>query len=98
MYIDCVLVTQSCPTHCNSMACSPPGSYIYGILQARVLERVPVPFLRGIIATQGWNPGLHCWQILFHWSHQIEELYIAQQERRKIAQEVRLEIRSQGRS
>ena len=29
----------------------------------------------------------------FHLSHKVEELYIAQQERRKIVQEVRLEIR-----
>ena len=48
------------------------------------------------------HPGMESRSALladsFHRSHQIEELYIAQQERRKIAQEVRLEIRSQGRS
>ena len=31
-------VAQSCPTLCNPMDCSPPGSSIYGIFQARVLE------------------------------------------------------------
>ena len=31
-------VAQSCRTHCNPMDCSPPGSSIHGILQARVLE------------------------------------------------------------
>ena len=34
----CVLVTQSCPTLCDPMDCSPPGSSVRGILQARILE------------------------------------------------------------
>ena len=29
---------QSCPTLCNPMDCSPPGSSVHGILQARILE------------------------------------------------------------
>ena len=29
----CVLVTQSCPTLCDPMDCSPPGSSVHGILQ-----------------------------------------------------------------
>ena len=29
---------QSCPTLCNPMDCSPPGSSVHGILQARLLE------------------------------------------------------------
>ena len=36
-------VTQSCPTLCNSMDCSPPGSSVHGILQARILEWVAMP-------------------------------------------------------
>ena len=43
----CVLVTQSCPTVCNSMDCIPPGSSVHGILQARILEWVAIPFSRG---------------------------------------------------
>ena len=31
-------VTQSCPTHSDPMDCSPPGSSVHGIFQARVLE------------------------------------------------------------
>ena len=31
-------VAQSCPTLSDPMDCSPPGSSIHGILQARVLE------------------------------------------------------------
>ena len=33
-------VIQSCPTLCYPMNCSPPGSSVHGILQARILERV----------------------------------------------------------
>ena len=29
---------QSCPTLCDPMDCSPPGSFIHGIFQAKVLE------------------------------------------------------------
>ena len=42
-----VLVTQSCPTLCNPMDCNPPGSCVHGILQARILEWVVIPFSRG---------------------------------------------------
>ena len=40
-------VTQSCPTLCDPMNCSLPGSSIHGILQARVLEWVAISFSRG---------------------------------------------------
>ena len=40
----CVLVTQSYPTLCDPMDCSPPGSSIHGILQARTLEWVAISF------------------------------------------------------
>ena len=40
------LVTQSCPTLCDFMDYSPPGSSVYGILQARILEWVAIPFSR----------------------------------------------------
>ena len=41
------LVTQSCPTLCGSLDCSPPGSSLHGILQARILEWVAMPSSRG---------------------------------------------------
>ena len=79
----CCLVAQSCPTLCNpmdytarqaplSMGFSPPGSSVHGVLQARILEWVAMPFSRGsIFPTQGWNPGLlHCRQILYCLSYQ----------------------------
>ena len=40
-------VTQSCPTLCDPMDCSPPGSSVHGILQARILEWVAISFSRG---------------------------------------------------
>ena len=43
----CVLVSQSCPTLCNPMDCSPPGSSVHGILQVRILEWVTIPLSRG---------------------------------------------------
>ena len=62
-----VLVTQSCPTLSHPMDCSPPGSSVHGILQARTLELGAIPFFQ----TQGLNPGLlHCRQILYCLSHQ----------------------------
>ena len=39
-------VTQSCPTLCDPMDCSPPGSSVHGILPARILEWVAMPFSR----------------------------------------------------
>ena len=40
-------VAQLCPTVCDPMDCSLPGSSVQGILQARILERVAMPSSRG---------------------------------------------------
>ena len=64
-------VTQSCLTLCGPVDCSLPGSTVHGILQARILEWVAIPFSRRIFPTQGLNPGLlHCRQILYCLSYQ----------------------------
>ena len=42
-----MLVTQLCLSLCDSIDCSPPGSSVLGILQARILEWVAIPFSRG---------------------------------------------------
>ena len=42
-----MLVTQSCLTLCDPMDCSPPGSSVHGILQARIVEWVAISFPRG---------------------------------------------------
>ena len=39
-------VAQSCPTLCDPMDCSLPGSTICGIFQARILEWVAISFSR----------------------------------------------------
>ena len=58
---------QSCLTLCNPLDCSPSGSSVHGIFQARILEWVAISSSRGISLTQGSNPGfLPCKQILYH--------------------------------
>ena len=65
-----VWVTQSCPTLCDPMDYSLPGSSVHGILQARILQWVAIPFSRGTSQPQGSNPGLqHCRQILYCLNH-----------------------------
>ena len=62
-------VAQSCPTLCDPMDCSLPGSSVHGIFQAMVLDCHFL--LQGIFPTQGLNPGLpHCRQTLYRLSHQ----------------------------
>ena len=58
----CVLKSlQSCPTLCNPVGCSPPGSSVHGIHQARILERVAMPSSRGSSPPRDrtWSPA---WQ------------------------------------
>ena len=38
-------VAQSCPTLCDPMDCSPAGSSVHGILQARIMEWVAISLL-----------------------------------------------------
>ena len=40
-------ITQLCLTLFNPLGYSPPGSSVHGILQARILEWVAMPFSRG---------------------------------------------------
>ena len=48
-----MLLTQLCPPLCNPMDCIPPDSSVHGILQARILEWVAIPFSTVI-------PFCHC--------------------------------------
>ena len=50
-------VAQSCPTLCNPMDCSLPGSSVRGIFQARLLEWVAISFSRRI-----WKVRPYLWQ------------------------------------
>ena len=60
----------SCPTLCDPIDCILPGSSVHGILQARILEWVAVPFSRGSSQhrDQTWIScmGRH---ILYHQRH-----------------------------
>ena len=68
-----VLVTQLCPTLCDIMDYSTPGSSVHGIFQARILEWVAFCFL-GDPPDQGIKPGSPALQADFfffnHLSHQ----------------------------
>ena len=67
------LVVQLCGTLCDPMDCSPPGSSVHVILQARMYWAGGYChfFLQGIFSTQELNLGLqHCRQILYCLSHQ----------------------------
>ena len=44
---------QSCPTLCDPIDCSPPGSSVHGVLQARILEWVAVPSSKGSSRPRG---------------------------------------------
>ena len=54
---------QSCQTLGDRMDCSPPGSSVQGILQARRLKWVAISYARGIFQTQ----GLGLLRLLRHW-------------------------------
>ena len=66
-----VKVSQLCPALCNPVDCSLPSSSVQGILQARILEWVAVPFSKGSSQprdrTQAGLP--HCCWILYQLSH-----------------------------
>ena len=58
-------VAQLSPTLCDPMDCSPPGSSIHGILQARVLEWVAISFSRGSSQPMDRTPVSHTTGRLF---------------------------------
>ena len=50
-----VLATQSCPTLCDPIDCSPPGSSVFGILQARIPGWIAICFSRGSSQPRDWT-------------------------------------------
>ena len=50
-----VKVAQSCLTLCDTMDCSLSGSSVHGILHARILEWVAIPFSRGSSQPRDWT-------------------------------------------
>ena len=67
--ICCSLVTKSLSTLCNPMDCSPLGSSVYRILQARILEWVTISFSRGSTQGRDWThvSSIGRW-VLYHWN------------------------------
>ena len=65
-------VAQLCPTLCHPMDCSPPGSSVCGIFQARKLEWVTISFCRSSQPSD-WTciSSVSCIgrQVLYHWCH-----------------------------
>ena len=53
----CRLVALSCLTLWNTMDCRPPGSSVYAISQARLLEWVVIFFSRGSSRPRDWTQG-----------------------------------------
>ena len=67
----CSLVAQSCPTLCEPMNCSLPGSSVHGDSPGKSTRVGCHALLQGIFPTQGSNPVLpHCRRILYRRSHQ----------------------------
>ena len=60
---------QSCPALWDPMDCSPPGSSVHGISQARIPEWVPISFSRGSSQPRD-QTQVPCIgrQILYHWA------------------------------
>ena len=53
-------VAQLCPTLCDPMDCSPPGSLVHGIFQARILE-----WMWELEHKEGWAPKNWClWTVV----------------------------------
>ena len=50
-----VLVAQSCPTTCDPVFCSPPGSSVHGISQARKPEWIAMPSSKGSSQPRDWT-------------------------------------------
>ena len=64
-------VIQSCLTLCDPLDHSLPGSSVQGILQARILEWLVIPFSRGLSQPRDQiQVLLHCRQFLYRLSHQ----------------------------
>ena len=61
------LVAQSCPTLCDPMDCSPPGSSVHGDSPGKNTGVGCHSLLQGIFTSQEMNLGLqHCRQILYY--------------------------------
>ena len=80
--LDCCLLTKSCLILCDPVDCSPPGSSVRGISQARILEWVAISFSRG--SSQPREPtspalaGRFFFLPLSHWGNSAGLLGVSQ--------------------
>ena len=67
---------QSCLTLCDAMDCSPPGSSVHGISQARILKWIVFCPFRGSFwpRNRTWGSCIGRW-ILYHWATQEAHTY-----------------------
>ena len=66
-----VLVTHSCLSLFNPMDCSPPGSSVYGILQAQILEWVAITSPGESSRPRDWTQVSHiAGRLFYHPTHQ----------------------------
>ena len=65
-------VTQSCPALCDRMDCSPLGSSVHGIVQARTLKQIAISYSRGFSQPRKSNL---CLFHLLHWQADSFPLY-----------------------
>ena len=73
----CALVVQSCPTLCDPMNCSLPGSSVHGDSPGKNIGVSCHALLQGVFPTQGSNPDLlHCRQILYQLSYQGSPCFV----------------------
>ena len=64
---------QLCPTLYGPINCSPPGSSVHGVLQARIIEWVAMPFSRGSFWPRDWTHisyiSFISRKVLYHYHH-----------------------------
>ena len=79
-YIYVQMLSSSVVSLCDSMDCSPPGSSVHGIFQARILEWVAISSSRGSLRPRDWTcvSYISCIgrQILYHWATWEAHVYI----------------------
>ena len=91
----CSVCTQSCPTLCDPMDCSSPGSSVHGVFQARILEWVAISSFWGSSQPSDWTflSRISCFgkRILYH-LRSPPVYYLARNGKcRKIWQEIRVQ-------
>ena len=64
---------QLCPTLYGPINCSPPGSSVHGVLQAKIIEWVAMPFSRGSFWPRDWTHisyiSFISRKVLYHYHH-----------------------------